>query len=116
MNEERFGKDSKEHIISLLYKEVPVRDDFYLKIVDKKYNTNDTNNYLVLKNNKLLDVIINSYKTDKKYGQLTFHLSKALSKNILNYMKSNNIELGDHLFGKSPTNSDFVSKMNKKWD
>ena len=114
MNEERFGKDSKEHIISLLYKEVPVRDDFYLKIVDKKYNTNDTNNYLVLKNNKLLDVIINSYKTDKKYGQLTFHLSKALSKNILNYMKSNNIELGDHLFGKSPTNSDFVSKMNKK--
>jgi hypothetical protein len=31
-------------------------------------------------------------------------------------MKSNNIELGDHLFGKSPTNSDFVSKMNKKWD
>ena len=56
-NEERFGKDGKEHIISLhiislLYKEVPVRDDFYLKIVDKKYNTNDTNNYLVLKNNK----------------------------------------------------------------
>ena len=29
-------------------------------------------------------------------------------------MKSNNIELGEHLFGKSPTNSDFVSKMNKK--
>ena len=50
----------------------------------------------------------------KKYGQLTFHLSKALSKNILNYMKSNNIQLGYHLFGKSPTNSDFVSKMNKK--
>jgi hypothetical protein len=29
-------------------------------------------------------------------------------------MKSNNLQLGDHLFGKSPTNSDFVSKMNKK--
>ena len=64
MNEKNFGKNSKEHIISLLYKEVPVRDDFHLKIVDKNYNTNDTNNYLVLKN-KLLDVIINSYKTEK---------------------------------------------------
>ena len=64
MNEKIFGKNSKEHIISLLYKEVPVRDDFHLKIVDKNYNTNDTNNYLVLKN-KLLDVIINSYKTEK---------------------------------------------------
>ena len=44
---------------------MPVRDDFHFKIVDKTYNTNDTNNYLVLKNNKLLDVIINSYKTEK---------------------------------------------------
>ena len=114
LNGDVFGKDSKEYIISLLYKEVPVRDDFYLQIVDKKYNTNDKNNYLVLKKNNLLDVIINSYKTDKKYGQLTFHLSKALSKNILNYMKSNNIQLGDHLFGKSKTNTDFISKMNKK--
>ena len=87
---------------------------FIYKLLIKKYNTNVKNNYLVLKNNNLLDVIINSYKTDKKYGQLTFHLSKALSKNILNYMKSNNLQLGDHLFGKSKTNTDFISKMNKK--
>ena len=49
LNGDVFGKDSKEYIISLLYKEVPVRDDFYLQIVDKKYNTYDKNNYLVLK-------------------------------------------------------------------
>ena len=113
-----FGKNSKEYIISLLYKEVPVRDDFYLQILSKNFVFEDENNehidntIFVPKKSNLI-ITIYSYKTQKLYGILRFKLSKKLSDLIREYVKRKKLNIGDFLFGKQETNSDFVSKMNK---
>lgn len=106
-----FGMNSKEYIISLLYKEVPVRDDFHLKIVDTSLGNFDEN-FIVIPKKANLTVIITNYKTDKKYGVLNFKLSKKLTGLIRDYIKTNNLIIGDYLFGKQETNTSFVSKMN----
>jgi hypothetical protein len=58
-------------------------------------------------------VIINEYKTKNLYGSLKFVLSKQLQNIILKYINDNKINIGDYLFGKQKSNSDFISKQNK---
>jgi hypothetical protein len=113
-----YGENSKNYVISKLYEEVPVRDDFHLKIVPNDVQEeNDTNNYLVIPSkittkNKMV-VVINEYKTKNLYGTLKFVLSKQLENIILKYIKENKLNIGDYLFGKQKSNSDFISKQNK---
>jgi hypothetical protein len=108
-----FGTESKEFLISKLYKDVPVRDDLHLKIVENDlYEEEDTNNYLVIKNNKMV-IIIKEFKTNNKYDTIKFLLSNDLMKLIQSYMNKNNKTFGDYLF-TSNKNTKWVSEMNKK--
>jgi hypothetical protein len=113
-----FGENSKNYVISKMYYEVPVRDDLHLKIVNNDIqDENDNDNYLILPSklttkNKMV-VVINEYKTKNLYGTLKFVLSKQLQNIILKYINDNKLNIGDYLFGKQKSNSDFVSKQNK---
>ena len=110
-----FGEKSKQFLIASLYNEVTVRDDFNLEIVSSEREvTAGTQNYLVVprlvKNN--CTVVIQSYKTDKKYGVIKVKTSTVLSKQIREWMVTNNLTDGNKLF-PNKTLSDFVSTMNK---
>jgi hypothetical protein len=90
-----------------------VRDDLHLKIVaNDLYKGEDTNNYLVIKNNKMV-IIIKEFKTNNKYDTIKFLLSSELMKLIQSYMNKNNKTFGDYLF-TSNKNTKWVSEMNKK--
>lgn len=106
-----FGEKSKMYVLTKLYDEATLRDDFVLKIVDK--TPRDTNeNYIVnLKSNMTL--IINTYKTQTAYGQIKLKLTKGLSNLIKEYMTLNNLKTGDYLFGENKL-SDFVRYNNSK--
>jgi hypothetical protein len=103
-----FGVDSKEYLLAKFYEELTMRDDFGLILANEIYD-ND-NNYLLI--TPRLTVVINSYKTNKKYGQVRHKLSKTLEKLTKAYILTYNISLGDYLFGE-PKLSATVSKMNQ---
>jgi hypothetical protein len=110
-----FGEKSKQFLIASLYNEVTVRDDFNLEIVSSEREvTTGTQNYLVVprlvKNN--CTVVIQSYKTDKKYGIIKEKTSTVLSKQIREWMVTNNLTDGNKLFPNNKL-SDYVSTMNK---
>jgi len=112
---EHFEENSKQFVMASLYNEVTVRDDFHLKLVSslKGANKDLSEQYLIVPKVGVLTVIINQYKTIKKYGQIKQSLSVPLSKLVRQYITENELEFGDYLFGHSVHNSDFVSKMNK---
>ena len=103
-----YGKDSKLFLIGSLYDAFTIRDDYQLKIVNKSDNEKD--NFLVLPSMK---IIINSYKTDKKYGKLVFQPKKPLVELIKKFMERTKVGLGDYLFENKPL-TQFVSVNNKK--
>lgn len=111
-----FGDKSKQFLIASLYNEVTVRDDFNLEIVssERDVKSNTEQNYLIVprlvKNN--CTVVIQSYKTDKKYGPIKVKTTTALSKLIREWMQDNKLSEGNKLF-PNKTLSDFVSTMNK---
>lgn len=110
-----FGEKSKQFLIASLYNEVTVRDDFNLEIVGSERDIKTgTQNYLVVprlvKTN--CTVVIQSYKTDKKYGVIKVKTTTALSKQIREWMQDNKLTDGNKLF-PNKTLSDFVSTMNK---
>lgn len=112
-----FGEHSRQYLISRLYYEATVRDDFHLKIIKNvKSVTDPKQNYIIipeLPTGKIV-LYIQSYKTESKYGIVKFDLSKDLSKLMRKYINDNGISYDDFLFGKPKTFTDFVSKMNKK--
>lgn len=109
-----FGEDSKMYAIVKLYDEVPMRDDFQLKIVDKVGNTKDTGfNYILMYAGKPSKVIINNYKTSNMYGPISVNLTKYTSKLMRDYAKKNNIKKGDYLFGSEKLSS-YVTPNNNK--
>jgi hypothetical protein len=94
---DKYGVNSKEHIIIGLYKEVPKRDDFYLKIVETKPKTlND--NYIVIPKKGNISVIINIHKTGEKYQAETENLSASLSSEIRAYLLAQKLKPNDYLF------------------
>ena len=60
-----------------------------------------------------MTLIINEYKTSKKYGQIKVKLSLPLSNLIRKYIQKEALLDGDYLFGDKNLTS-FVSKMNKE--
>ena len=106
-----YGEQSKMYMISRLYKEITLRDDFILKIVNKKPKSGDEN-YIIL-NKSNMRLIINNYKTEKKYGVIDIKLTKGLSALLRGYMERNNLTVGDYLFGDQKL-SDFVRYNNSK--
>ena len=111
---EKFGELSKMYVLSKLYNELTVRDDFVLKIVDKKSEATDANeNYIIMGKNKILRIIINKYKTFDKYGVIDEQLSAGLSKLIHQYATNNSLKKGDYLFGDKKL-TQFVHDNNAK--
>ena len=123
-----FGENSKMYVLTRLYNEVTLRDDFVLKIVDKTPKENNESNsacgrfgeqeghtplnYIVLLKSQLV-LIINTYKTQTAYGQIKIKLSKALSNLIKKYIIENKLNINDYLFGDQKL-SDYVRYNNSK--
>jgi hypothetical protein len=114
---ECFGEESKEYLISLLYNEATLRDDFTLKIVSSIKDTKDDNENFIIVSEKEqnLTLIINHYKTREQYGIIKIRLSIGLSRMIRKYIQVENLSMNDYLFGNKQL-STFVQKMNKEID
>ena len=120
--EEKYYAESKEYIIASLYKLSGFRDNLQLKIISKETaetKKNDDINYIIVPSDhgvfdkrKNLTVLLNVFKTDKKYKKDTIACTKALSVIIRKYMGENGLEEGDYLLGNRLL-SGFISKFNK---
>jgi hypothetical protein len=111
-----FGQGSKESLIVSLYKLSGFRDNLVMEVVDKIPNETDKN-FIVVPSTKTqnLKLVLNTYKTDKKYNQDIIPVPKELSKEIRKYIDNHGIEYGKFLFGKSKL-SGFIKKFNDKMD
>jgi integrase len=111
-----FGNGSKESLIVSLYKLSGFRDNLVMEVVDKLPKETDKN-FIVVPQTKTqnLKLILNTYKTDKKYSQDIIPVPKELSKEIRKYIDNHGIEYGKFLFGKSKL-SGFIAKFNEKMD
>ena len=96
-----YGKDSKQALIIKLYELHPFRDDLVLQIIPKQVKQVDKN-YIIAPENKThnLTLVLNTYKTDKKYGQELIPIPKELSKELRKYIDTNKLKYDDYLFGK----------------
>ena len=92
-----FGETSKMFLIANLYKELTLRDDFTLKLLNKKPKTEDENYIILNKNN--YTIIINQYKTQNKYGVINVKLTKGLTGLINRYIDEQHLKEGDYLLG-----------------
>jgi hypothetical protein len=113
----KFGVDSKEYLISKLYDEIGGRDNFgSLTLIAKEKDIEKDNNYVVFprSDSGIYKIILQDYKTDKKYGIVKINISNNLKELIKNYIGTKNLAYGDFLFGNGKPLSDFISKMNKK--
>lgn len=111
---ETFGQDSKEYLIAELYHFRGFRDDLQFKILEKETDMNEEN-YIIVPTNKRTNctIVLNTYKTHQKYGQIIIKVPLYLSNLIKNYIKNNKIEYGNHLF-KQAKLSRFIALFNKK--
>ena len=122
------GKDSKFYLYLRLYQLAPIRDNFQLKIItDSKDATDKSTNYIILppiikkgngKGKKLVfkisgSLVIKTYKTKNKYGELKFPLTAEVTELTRQYMQNNKINVGDYLFGNYAM-SMYVSNELKK--
>lgn len=110
--ERKFGVNSKQYIVFALYAQIPVRDNFGdLRIVDQAHIDNESKeNYLVLKPEGRLRVIILDHKTRNLYGDLGTKLSLHLSHIIRHYILTKNLHVQDYLFGSGKKLSPFVKE------
>ena len=106
---EKYPENSKERLVALLYKEIPVRDNFgSLKLIDSLDEDNGVGNFL-LRNCE--NVILNDYKTKNVYNKVVYDLSSKLSEILLDYIDA--CEINDYIFEQKPLSA-FVISMNKK--
>ena len=110
---DQYGVESKIYVLSKLYEEVTLRDDFMLIIKPTiKDADDDESNYIVVPKKENLTLIVNQYKTSDKYGQIKVKLSLPLSKITRKYIEREKLTYDEYLFGDKNLSS-FVSKMNK---
>jgi hypothetical protein len=109
-----FGENSKMYLIASLYDELTVRDDFQLKLISNQKDASDDKiNYLVIPRTGNYRIIINTYKTEQKYGVIDHACSKRITGMIKKYIDGNGIKNGDYLFGNKAL-TQFVSFNNPK--
>jgi hypothetical protein len=102
-----FGIGSAEVLIAKFYDVLTLRDDFGLIITDKEIE----GNYLLIKPS--IEIVINYYKTDKKYGVIRYKLPKALDRETRAFIENHDLQVGDYLFGEKNL-SGMVVKMNQE--
>lgn len=95
---EKFGVNSKQNIIVILYRACHARDNFYLTIVDnlEKCFENMDINYLIVDNSPYITIGLYAHKTDKNYDSKLKTMSEADSIIVRKYVADN--KLTDLLF------------------
>jgi len=114
----KFGEISKEYIIGSLYEFRAFRDDLQLKLIESMTDAKDNKiNYIVVgEEDDNIKIILNDYKTVKKYKQDIITLNTKLTNLIIDYIDSlDSLTYGDYLFG-STNLANFIIRMNKKID
>ena len=109
---DKYPVNSKERLIALLYKEVPVRDNFgSLLLIDSLDEDDGAGNFLLRNCEK---IILNNYKTKNVYDKVVYDLSSKLSGVLLDYIDAN--EIREYLFPENVKKglSQYVIAMNKK--
>ena len=127
---------SRDKLIKALYTCIPPRRLEYGNLIlaeETKENTLEkmekkSDNYLVLKGKEPYYIILNRYKTWKRYGTYTIDLQnkaiddlkylnyKCLLDAVKVYLKDNNkLKVGDYIFGQK-YGSDFGKELNKVWE
>jgi len=113
-----FKANSKEYLLASLYNEVTCRDNYGgIQIINSTNEVNKASkqNYIIvptIKNQKCT-VIIQSYKTEKRYGTINEKVSSGVSTLIRKYMTAHNLTDGDALFS-NPTLSAVLCDMRNK--
>ena len=110
-----FGNDSKEYLLAMLYNEVTARDNFgELFIANTQQQISPNKNYLLVPRIGLLTIILQKYKTSKRYGKVVVPLSNKLSQLFRNYL-GENVVAGQRVFPEYNNGlTDFIGKMNRK--
>lgn len=112
---DKYGESSKAFLISHLYNEAPVRDNFHLKIIHSINEDNGKINYL-LKTGESYQILLNNYKTKNLYSKITYDLSPVLSNLLTEYIDKNKDKT--YLFpeNKNGSLSNYIGKMNSSID
>ena len=113
----QYGEDSKQFLVANLYNESTMRDNYSgLQIIPTQRKNDDTiTNFVIVPRSKSqpCKLVINSYKTQSKYGTMEVELSSYLSGLIRAYIDKN--DLTTHLFNTNKQGlTTFVTNMNKK--
>jgi len=111
---ETFGDNSSKVLIVKLYQELKLRDDLgQLIIVNTSRSVkDDTQNYIIVLKKKV-SVVINEFKTSASYDAIKKELSTDLSKRVIEYIKTKNLNKGDYLFSQKRL-SPVISDINKR--
>jgi hypothetical protein len=114
-----FGGESKQFVLASIYKEATLRDNFYnLVLVESDRGVlNDTDNFLIMSRaaKGAVTVVINSYKTEKRYGVIRVKLSAGLSKLLREYVAKKGTTAGSRIFPENKTGlSAYISTFVKK--
>lgn len=109
---EKYGENSKEHLVASLYSVHGFRDNLQLRIVKVPDDKGD--NQLILPNGKTAQykILLTNYKTGNKYGPKTIPLSAKLTVAIQRYRIANKLGVNDYLFGPDKL-SGYIAKFNK---
>lgn len=107
---DKFGENSKEYFLFVLYNEATFRDNFDEIYVTK--GASDKDNYMDISNPNNVRVILNEYKMKKKYKTIDVDFTPSSSQYIVKWLKDNNIGIGETVFkGKQ---SRFIGEMLRK--
>lgn len=106
-----YGTESQEYLLVSLYKDLTCRDDFSQLLLTPKYKASiSTFNYMVVRQNHPVEVILNQYKTAKLYGPIKVTLSPETSIRVKRYINAHKLQYGQYLFPQQRL-SGFISKM-----
>ena len=111
-----YGEQSKEYLISKLYSFNGFRDDLNLIIIkNKEDETDETKNYIIIpdEHDSECIIILNEYKTQKRYGKEILTLPIEISLLIKEYKKNNNLDINELLFNTESLSS-YIKKFNNK--
>jgi hypothetical protein len=112
--EKEYGVGSQQYLIASLYHLDGFRDDLQLKIIqDEDDSESNKINYVVVpRNKKNCTIILNVYKTSKKYGQVLIPIPDRLSKLIKYFVTGYNLKYGQYIFGDKPLTK-YISDFNR---
>lgn len=95
-----YGQDSIEYMIAKMYSEFTPRNDYQNMIYVKSMkDVGKKGNYLVDEKGKNMTVVLNTFKTEKVFGKITFDKFSPLTRTLIKfYIEENDIKDNTKLF------------------